>query len=184
MIEQMAQTARPVLEWGIVRRVRRNHGLEHATIHMLTRRQRVLRIAGRADNRGFFLYGETDTDTVREAAEEALARMKRGEAKWAVHPNCGTGLVVSSAMTSGAALLGLAGVEGDRPAQFFARLPMVMFLTVVALLASRPAGLSIQRHITTSGMPGDLEIAQVIRREVTIPMGGTLTVHRILTRNG
>jgi hypothetical protein len=183
MIEQFAQFSSPVLKMAFVRRIRRNHGLEHATIHMLTQRFKKLNIAGRADDSGFYLYGEVETDAVRQAAEEALSRMRAGEHKWAIHPNCGTGLVTTSLMTTAAAVIGLGG-RRDTMQDTFNRLPLVMLLTIGALIVSQPVGLSVQEHITTLGEPGDLEIVDITRHQPNIPLTGTLTVHRVHTRYG
>jgi len=183
MIEQIAQFARPLLEFSIVRRVRRNHGFEHATIHMLSRRIKNLRMAGRADNSGFYLYGEVETDAVQAAAEEALDRMKKGESAWAVHPNCGTMLVTSSGMTSLAAIVGLLGTRNN-PKDLLNRLPLVMMLSIGALILSQPVGLALQKHITTSGEPGDLEIDRITQHEAHLPFSGKITVHRVQTRRG
>lgn len=183
MIEQMAQVSRPVLDIPFIRRTRRNHALEHATIHMLSRRIKKLSIAGRADDGGFYLYGEVETDTVRECADEALGRMQRGEHRWAVHPNCGTGLVTTSLLTSAAAMIGLAG-KRETPQDTFNRLPLVMVLTIGALIVSQPLGLALQEHFTTLGEPGDLEIVEVSRHQPNIPFTGPLVVHRVHTRYG
>jgi len=61
--------------------VRRNHALEHATIHVLVRRRRPhkrLMVAGRSTDRGFFVYGAVDTDELHMAVSEALARLRGG----------------------------------------------------------------------------------------------------------
>jgi len=182
MIETIAQLLRPILMFSIIRRVRRNHALEHATIHMLSRRVKKLRIAGRADNSGFYLYGEVDTELVESAAQEALDRMKRGESQWAVHPNCGTNLVTTSLMTSVAAIVGLSGQKDDN--QSFSRLPLVMIFTLVALVLSQPVGMSVQKHITTEGTPGDLTLKNVTRHNSKTPFGNQITIHRINTQKG
>lgn len=184
MIESLSKVASPVLNTAYIRRVRRNHGLEHATIHMLSRRIKNLSIAGRADSSGFYLYGEADTEKVREAAEEALRRMKSGEHKWAVHPNCGTGLVTTSLMTSLAAIIGLSGTKNNGN-DILNRLPLVMLLTIGALIVSQPMGLALQEHITTLGEPGDLELTEITRHETRMPLTGkTMTIHRVNTRFG
>lgn len=184
MIESLSKVASPVLNTAYIRRVRRNHGLEHATIHMLSRKIKNLSIAGRADGSGFYLYGEADTEKIREAADEALRRMKAGEHKWAVHPNCGTGLVTTSLMTSLAAVIGLSGTKDDRR-EVANRLPLVMLLTIGALIVSQPMGLSFQEHFTTLGEPGDLEIADITRHESRMPFTRkSMTIHRVNTRFG
>lgn len=182
MIESLAKMSRPILEFPLIQRIRRNHGLEHATIHMLSRKVRNLRIAGRADDSGFYLYGDADTDTIYEAVAEALQRMRAGESKWAVHPNCGTGLVTTGFMTSGAAVLGLTGAQSTD--ERVNRFPLVVGLSIIALVLSQPMGLQIQRYFTTSGEPGDLELDKVTRHESRIPFLGRIVVHRVHTRKG
>lgn len=186
LIQNSARLLAPVLNFPLILRIRRNHGLEHATIHMLSRRVRGLRVAGQADMSGFFLYSPSntpaETDIIWEAAQEALGRMKNGEQHWAVHPNCGTGLVVTSFLTSTAAMLGLAGAK-NRPGEMANRLPMVMLLSIIALMISPPLGLEVQRHFTTSGQPGDLELVKITRQDIRSPFG-QMTVHRIHTRLG
>ncbi len=38
--------------------VRRNHGIEHATVHILTARNPNLSLVGRADTKGFFILAK------------------------------------------------------------------------------------------------------------------------------
>lgn len=179
MIEQLALLARPVLEYSLVRRTRRNHGLEHATIHVLSNSYRRLRLAGRSTDGGFVLVGEVSTEQVEQAAHEALRRMRGGERHLALHPNCGTNLVAAGALTT------LAGLVGLRGKPSLDRITWTMVLMMVALLASQPLGMSLQQHITTSGDPGDLEVVSVTRREMRWPFSGApVTVHRVVTRRG
>src|SRR5260221_12742627 len=86
-----------------VRWTRRNHGLEHATVHVLSSRIKNLSIAGRSDHTGFYLCGQVSTSDVESAAAEALQRMRNGEDELAVHPNCGTGWGPTGGMARGAA---------------------------------------------------------------------------------
>ena len=182
MIKQFADSIRPVLEFPFVRRTRRNHALEHATIHMLSRKHRRLRVAGRASDGGFVLIGEVPTDQVEAAVDEALKRMKRGERGLAVHPNCGTNLVTTGFMTTLAGYLGLKGGSNQRVS--LDRFSFTMSLMVLALIISQPIGMSLQRHITTDGNPGDLELVSVKRREFKWFWGGNIIIHNIITRRG
>jgi hypothetical protein len=52
--------------------VRRNHGIEHATVHILTSRDPNLQVIGRADTTGFNIYGEVATNELEAAAHEAF----------------------------------------------------------------------------------------------------------------
>lgn len=181
MIAQLALFFQPILEWVVIRRVRRNHALEHATIHMLSRSIKGLRVAGRSSESGFVLFGDVPTAHVEAAAAEALRRMQKGEHQWAIHPNCGTNLVTTGALTTFTALMGFNGSSRSK----IDRLPLVMIMMMLAILVSQPLGTSLQQHFTTKGDPGDLEIASVTRGEMTFPFSGQpVTIHRVHTRYG
>lgn len=182
MIARLAQRAQPILEFPLVRRTRRNHGLEHATIHVLSARRKTLRMAGRSSDSGFILIGEAPTEQIEEAVKEALTRMKRGEHKLAIHPNCGTNLVTAAFLTTSVGWLGL-GTTTRRP--LADRFAWTMAGMVLALLAAQPLGMRLQAHFTTKGDPGDLEFVKITRREVRWPLSkDPVTVHRIVTRKG
>lgn len=171
----------PFLDLPIVRRTRRNHALEHATIHILSRRVRRLRMAGRSDGSGFVLIGEANTDQVISAVSDALARLRRGERNLAIHPNCGTNLVTTGYLTSFTALLLTRGAN-RRSVSVFERLPLLMMGMVAAVLVSRPVGTWLQRHITTDGNPADMEVLSIDRRETTW-FGRDVVLHRVETRS-
>ncbi len=70
--------------------------------------------------------------------------MQSGQVDLAVHPRCGTMLVTMGAMTALAAFLAL----GRRPK--LSRLPDAMMATTVAAFLAQPAGLALQKYVTTS----------------------------------
>lgn len=162
------------LDTGAFGRIRRNHGLEHATIHVLSRMHPRVSTAGYSDPNGFWLLGELSTEAVYAAAEEALARLRAGEHHLAIHPNCGTNLVTAgvAAGLGGAAALGTARTDRQR----LGRLPLAMLLSIGGLLLARPLGTRIQQHITTSGQPGALRITSIQRSQ-----NGRFTTHRVST---
>jgi hypothetical protein len=176
MLEQLAETASPVLNFPYVRRTRRNHGLEHATIHVLGHKK--YRLSGRSDDSGFVILGEVPTDEVASAVAEALRRMKAGEHSLAVHPNCGTNLLTTGFLTS---MVGIVGLGGRSRADSFNRLPYVMLLMMGAVLYSQPLGMNLQKYFTTEGDPGDMEVLSVKRSEMRLPFGDPVTVHRVST---
>jgi hypothetical protein len=136
--------------------VRRNHGLEHATLSVLLRRLgRDIRAVGRATGDGFFLYADVPSGLVAECADEALERMKSGEGHLAVSPFCGTNIAVSGAL-AGAASLFVAGrsARGNR-------LSNAMLASMVAVVVSQPIGRMVQRYLTTSPDLSDTEIVGV-----------------------
>lgn len=165
-----------ILDHPTISRIRRNHGLEHATIHLLSRRFPRQSFAGHSDAGGFWLMGEVETEVLADAVIEALARMRNGEHDLAVHPNCGTNFATYGVAAGFAAFLGMAGA-GERFRDKLERLPLVILLATLALIVSQPFGYRIQQKVTTSGHPGDLEVMNVIRS-----VRGRMTAHRVKTR--
>jgi hypothetical protein len=180
MLQQLAEYARPVLDFPYIRKTRRNHGLEHATVHVLTSHYKGVRVAGRSTDRGFVIIGNVSTEAIEQAAHEALDRMRRGEHHLAVHPNCGTNLVTASALTT---LTGVIGLSGGSKRFDMNRISWTMTMMVFALIFAQPLGMKLQRHFTTEGDPGDLEIVRVTRRRSWWPFAN-LPVHYVETRRG
>jgi hypothetical protein len=176
-VEPTTEALQSVLDFPLVRRIRRNHGLEHATIHVLSQKLSSLTVVGRSDGRGFSLIGDAPSDLISEAVQEALDRMRRGEHDLAVHPNCGTNIVAVAALGALTTLVALIGSERERRGKLV-RLPLVMTGLMGAMIVGQPLGLSLQKHITTLGDPGDLQILSITRS-----MRGGVTVHRIETNS-
>lgn len=183
VIEQLAAVARPVLNIPTIRRVRRNHGLEHATIHLLAQGKSNFKMAGRSDSRGFFLYGEADTDEIERKVAEALRRMQGGQHELAVHPNCGTNLLTTGTLATLAAMIGFSGTDKD-PERRIERFPTILLIVIGTLIFAPSLGMGFQRHFTTLGDPGDLEVVSVEQRELRSPFGAEITVHRVNTARG
>jgi hypothetical protein len=156
----------------IVNRTRQNHGLEHATMHVLSQRYPYLRLVGRSTPSAFFIYGLLDTQEVANAATEALIRLQRGEAHLAVHPRCGTNLVVTSVLAGTAAF----GATLGRPRSKLDRLPLALMAATLAAILAQPLAHKIQERITTTPQVEGLYIAQVTRQE-----RGKFVVHKIAT---
>ncbi len=157
-----------------VDRTRRNHGLEHATITILSQRQRGLRLVGRSSPFGFHLYGDVTTEALESAVQEALRRMQGGEVSLAVHPNCGTNFVTAGIAAGVAAHIGFLGANSAGARRD--RLPLVILLATAALMFAQPIGLEVQRRITTSGDMRGLRISSIARRQ-----NGRLTAHFVAT---
>ena len=138
----------------VINSVRRNHALEHATISIMLSRHGPMRVVGRAVPDGFYIYGDVPTDRLRELADEALARLQRGEAHLAVSPLCGTNIAVAGVLAGVGSYLALGagakrggGVSG------------AIVAAVLAVLAAQPLGRLIQQHYTTSP---DLEGVRIV----------------------
>ena len=91
--------------------------------------------------------------------------MKAGERKLALHPNCGTNLVTAGFLATTAAFFGFAG-SGWRKS--WERYPTMMLLLMALILLSTPLGLSLQRHFTTEGDPGEMTVVSVSRETITL----------------
>ena len=164
-----------VLRQPSVERMRKNHGLEHATIHVLSERLRGVGMAGCSDRHGFTLYGNVSTEVVTNACARALQRLRSGDRRLAIHPYCGTNFVIMAVLASVVAVLALLGAGRGWRARL-ARLPLLICLMTAALIFSQPLGLVIQRDVTTSGDPGDMEIVSIKRSRL-----GRFTLHRVET---
>jgi hypothetical protein len=174
-MESQMSALQSLLDIPYIRRVRRNHGLEHATIHLLSRKVPNLRMVGRSDGQGFWLYGEVDTETVEASVREALNRMRGGEHKLALHPNCGTNLVTVGLLGAAATIVALMGSERDEGGKL-ARFPLIVLGVMAAALFGQPLGMQLQEHVTTLGEPADLQIKDIKRR-----LRGSMVMHRVDT---
>ena len=143
-----------------ISRVRRNHGLEHATLHILSEKFPYARLAGYSSPSGFWIVGEVDIEELRQGVMEALQRLRNGERDLAVHPNCGTNFVTTGAITGLVAALTMLG-GGNRKRDRLERIPLAISLSIVTLILSQPLGLWLQKEVTTSGVPESLEIVDI-----------------------
>lgn len=165
-----------IFDHPLVAKIRRNHGLEHATVHVLTRRLGRLSLVGRSDWNGFTLYGPVDTAEVNYAAHEALRRLRQGESDLAVHPRCGTVLVTTGILTALAAFVAM-GLDGSPRKRFrWDTIPAAVLAATAAAIVAQPLGLFLQERYTTSGNPGNLEI-----KNISLQSSGHLVAHRIDT---
>jgi hypothetical protein len=164
-----------ILDIPVLSRIRRNHGLEHATITLLSQRFPNLRMAGYSFPGGFILLGDIPTADVRELVAQALSRMNNGERHLAVHPNCGTNYAVSGLVAGTLAWLGMAGAKSKRDQ--FERLPLVVTLATLWFIISAPLGPKVQEYVTTSGDPQGLSIVDIFPVRY-----GEFSLHRIVTQ--
>ena len=162
-----------LLELPLVRRTRRNHGLEHATVHVLSSRFHGLPLAGRSTPNGFYIFGRVSTEDVALAVADALRRMRAGEGRLAVHPGCGTNYLTSGVFAGLAAFAAL-GVGGRNR---WERLPNAIMAATLALFLAAPVGPLLQARVTTSGEMDDLEIVSVQK------LPGRVPAHYVKTRS-
>ncbi|MBE7534227.1 MAG: hypothetical protein HS124_00610 [Anaerolineales bacterium] len=161
-----------ILDLPLILETRKNHALEHATLHILARKYKNQSMAGHSNPTGFFLLGDVPTDDVIACANEAHTRLIAGESGLAVHEGCGTNLVVATLLPATFAWMPLRGARST-----FWRVGLIPFALVLAVfgyLLSRPLGPWLQRYITTEEDLGNMQITDIrlVRKGV----------HRIITK--
>lgn len=176
MPDSASSLSRSVLDIPAVARTRRNHGLEHATLHILAQRHPNTALAGHSDASGFWVLGDVSIEAIQEAVDEALGRLQAGERRLAIHPNCGTNFAtagVLAGLAAGAAMLGGRSMR-DR----IERLPLAALLATLALIVAQPLGALVQERVTTSGDPGGLRVMEIV-----VTRRGRWRAHRVVTRS-
>jgi len=163
-----------ILDLPLVRVTRRNHALEHATLHVLARKYPNRTLGGHSNPTGFFILGNVPLEAVADAATEALRRLRAGERELAIHPGCGTNLATSALL---GATLGWFVMRGARSTLGrMLRLPFALALAILGVALSRPLGPLLQQKITTDADMGGLRMTQVRQTG-----RGRLTAHRVVT---
>lgn len=160
------------LNLPLILETRRNHALEHATLHILARQYHNQPMAGHSNPTGFFLLGDFRTEDVKSAAAEAFARLKAGESGLAIHPGCGTNLVAAAVLPATFAWAPLRGAKSTRWRLLL--IPFALALALFGYFLSKPLGPWLQKYITTEADPGNMQIVDV----VFVREG----VHRVVTR--
>jgi Domain of unknown function (DUF6391) len=142
------------------RRVRQNHALEHATITILSGIVPNLRISARSNSRGFIIFGDVDLGQLRRALNEALSRLQAGESQLAIHPNCGTNLVVGFTLLTFGTLLGMTSSRART------RAASTALSSVAGLVAARPLGELVQKYVTTLPDLEGVYVTDILRRKI------------------
>ncbi len=143
---------------GIIDRTRRNHGLEHATVALMLAHQGPMRIVGRSDHNGFYIYANIETGRLRDYAQEALVRLQRGEEHLAVSPMCGTNIAVAGVLAGFTSYLALRRADGHVDG-----ITKAVLASLVSVIASQPLGRLVQKYVTTSPELGGVRITSVDR---------------------
>jgi hypothetical protein len=161
-----------ILDLPLILETRRNHALEHATLHILARTYPNQHMAGHSNPTGFFLLGTFNTQDVWAASTEAMTRLGAGESNLAIHPGCGTNLATSALLAGTLGWIPLRGAKST-----FWRLwliPVAIAFGTIGYLLSQPAGPWLQANVTTEADLGDMKIIDIIPT--------SRNVHRIITR--
>ena len=148
-----------ILDLPLILETRRNHALEHATLHILAGKYKSLNMGGHSNPAGFFLFGNFNIEDVRSAVTEAMTRLRAGESGLAVHPGCGTNLVTTAFLPG---LFAWAPFRGVRSTFWRVLLiPFILLFAVLGFFLSRPVGTWLQAHVTTEADLGDLHVVDI-----------------------
>jgi hypothetical protein len=90
--------------------------------------------------------------------QEALTRLKRGEAFWAVTPHCGTNIATTGV------LAGLSTLAVTSRSDSKDRVSRAILVSMLAVIVAQPLGRMIQRYLTTSADLADTEIVAIEQR--------------------
>jgi hypothetical protein len=165
-----------ILDLPLILETRRNHALEHATIHILSAKYPDRHLAGHSNPTGFFILGNVTTEDLKSAIAEALTRLRAGESGLAIHAGCGTNFATTALLAGTLAWFPLSGQKSMR--RRFWLLPFAVAFGVLGYLLSQPLGPWLQAKITTEADPGNLQIESV----VPVRKRG-VAVHRVITRS-
>jgi hypothetical protein len=160
-----------ILDLPFILETRRNHALEHATLHMLSRAH-TGNMAGHSNPTGFFLLGNFSTPDVWAAATEALERLREGESGLAIHAGCGTNMA-TTALLSGTLAWSVLRLAKSTLVRILL-LPLAVAFAVIGVLLARPLGPILQQRVTTEADMGSLQIVDI----TPIRKG----VHRVITK--
>ena len=176
---QRTQAPHNLPDISLISHVRRNHALEHATMHVLNERYRGLKLVGRSSLWGFYIYGNIPTEAVASAAQEGLRRLKAGQHQMAIHPNCGSNLAVAGTLAGLGAFLALGGMS-TKPAKSrlerIARLPLAFTAATLGIMLAQPLGAILQAHVTTQADVGSLCIVSITQEKKA-----NILVHHVRT---
>ena len=156
----MGTTAQDIQDLLPGRRVRQNHALEHATITILSTYLPDLRVSARSTSHGFTVFGDIDLGLLQQATHEALRRLQAGESRLAIHPNCGTNLVV------GMSLLAAGTILGFTSSSVRTRVASAAFSSFAGMAAARPVGELVQKYVTTSPDLRGVRVTDIYRRKI------------------
>ena len=165
-----------ILELPFVLETRRNHALEHATLHVLADKYPTRPMAGHSNPTGFFILANIPTEDVQAAVTQALTRLRAGESELAIHAGCGTNLATSALVAGTFAWFVLRG--GRSTFGRLLRLPLAIAFALVGLALSQPLGPIIQSKITTDAEMGNLQLLSI-----TPATQGRVPAHRVRTSN-
>lgn len=161
-----------ILDMPLLLETRRNHAVEHATLHILARKYKNMTMGGHSNPTGFYLMGNFTKDDIMTAAAEAMERLRAGESELAIHEGCGTNIATSTLLPGFFAFIPMSRVRSNF--WRFMIIPFAVGLAVFGYFLSKPLGPWLQRNVTTEADLGGMRIVDII------PVRKGL--HRVLTK--
>jgi hypothetical protein len=168
--------AKTILDLPFVLETRRNHALEHATLHVLAAKYPSTPMAGHSNPTGFFILGNFPIEDIQTAVTQALTRLRAGERELAIHAGCGTNWATSLLLAGTFAWFVLRGARSTFGR--LTRLPFAILFALIGFGVSQPLGPVIQAKITTDADMGGLQLV-----EIRPTLRGRVTAHRVITQN-
>lgn len=126
--------------------MRKNHALEHTTINLLESAAPRSSFSGYSIHNGFWILGHSDIQTIQETVDLALAKLRNGQKQLAIHPSCGTNLMMSGLLTAVGALVALRGTKKE--SERISRLSSLVLISGAMLQLSKPLGPWVQANVT------------------------------------
>ncbi len=161
-----------ILDLPLLLETRRNHAVEHATLHILARKFKNQSMGGHSNPTGFYLMGRFTKEDIQEAADEAMGRLRAGESGLAIHEGCGTNIATSTLLP---AMFAFVPMQRTRSNLWRVLLiPFAIGLAVFGYLLSKPLGPWLQKNVTTEADLGNMRIVDII------PVRSGL--HRVITK--
>lgn len=160
-----------LLNLPLIGDTRRNHAIEHATIHILSKQFPNRPMGGHSNPTGFFVIGDLPTDAIQQAVDQALERLENGESELAIHEGCGTNYVVMGSLAALGGILGMVGTRNTR--ERLDRFPLLMAFSMVGYIAGQILGPALQRSVTTDPKPNGMRVIEIMRT--------AKNVHRVVT---
>ncbi len=145
---------------ALVTCTRKNHAIEHATIHLLSTMLPGRRFSGVSLPTGFWIAGVADLEDIRKAAEAGLARLANGETRLAVHPNCGTNIAVT-AFISAAASMAVSEFRDDEENNLGDTFSSLLTGGMIGAFTGRSLGPKAQKYVTTDADVRGMSIAGI-----------------------
>ena len=139
---------------------RRNHALEHASLHVLARKYKDQNMGGHSNPTGFFLFGDMSLEDIRNAINEAMIRLRAGESGLAIHPGCGTNMAATTLLPATFAWVPLQSVRSTRWRLLL--IPVALMFAVFGYLLSKPLGPWLQRNVTTEADLGEMQVMDIV----------------------